>query len=31
LKNGGVDGLLSGRASLDAKKFAEIVKIAEKI
>ena len=29
LKNGGVDGLLSGRASLNAKKFAEIVKICE--
>ncbi len=29
LNNGGVDGLLSGRASLDAKKFAEIVKICE--
>jgi triosephosphate isomerase (TIM) len=29
LKNGGVDGLLAGRASLDAKKFAEIVKICE--
>lgn len=29
LKNGGVDGLLVGRASLDAKKFAEIVKICE--
>jgi triosephosphate isomerase len=29
LKNGGVDGLLSGRASLDAKKFAEIINIAE--
>ena len=31
LKNGGVDGLLPGRASLNAKKFAEIVKIAEEI
>ncbi len=31
LKNGGVDGLLPGRASLDAKKFTEIVKIAENI
>jgi triosephosphate isomerase len=31
LKNGGVDGLLPGRASLDAKKFVEIVKIAENI
>ena len=29
LKNGGVDGLLSGRASLDAKKFSEIIKICE--
>ena len=29
LNNGGVDGLLSGRASLNAKKFAEIVKICE--
>jgi triosephosphate isomerase len=29
LKNGGVDGLLVGRASLDVKKFTEIVKIAE--
>ena len=29
LKNGGVDGLLSGRASLNAEKFAEIVKICE--
>ena len=29
LKNGGVDGLLVGRASLDAKKFMEIVKICE--
>lgn len=31
LKNGGVDGLLPGRASLDAKKFVEIIKIAENI
>lgn len=31
LKNGGVDGLLPGRASLTAKKFIEIIKIAEKI
>ncbi|MFA6353792.1 MAG: triose-phosphate isomerase [Candidatus Paceibacterota bacterium] len=31
LKNGGVDGLLPGRASLDVKKFTEIIKIAEKI
>lgn len=29
LQNGGVDGLLSGRASLNAEKFAEIIKIAE--
>jgi len=29
LNNGGVDGLLSGRASLNAKKFAEIINIAE--
>ncbi|MFZ3011661.1 MAG: triose-phosphate isomerase [Minisyncoccia bacterium] len=29
LKNGGVDGLLPGRASLDAKKFIEIIKICE--
>jgi len=29
LQNGGVDGLLSGRASLDAKKFIGIVKICE--
>ena len=29
LKNGGVDGLLAGRASLDVKKFSEIVKICE--
>ena len=29
LKNGGVDGLLAGRASLDAKKFVEIIKICE--
>lgn len=30
VENGGVDGLLAGRASLDAKKFTEIIKIAEK-
>ena len=29
LKDGGVNGLLSGRASLDAQKFTEIVKICE--
>ncbi|KKS10881.1 MAG: Triosephosphate isomerase [Parcubacteria group bacterium GW2011_GWB1_41_5] len=29
LQNGGVDGLLPGRASLDAKKFVEIIKICE--
>lgn len=29
LENGGVDGLLAGKASLDAKKFTEIVKICE--
>ncbi len=29
LRNGGVDGLLVGRASLDAKKFGEIVKTCE--
>lgn len=29
LKNGGIDGLLVGRASLDAKKFTEIIKICE--
>ena len=29
LKNGGVDGLLPGRASLNVKKFVEIVKICE--
>jgi len=29
LRNGGVDGLLVGRASLDAKKFGEIVKKCE--
>ncbi|MBI3305820.1 triose-phosphate isomerase [Candidatus Nomurabacteria bacterium] len=28
-KNGGVDGLLAGKASLDAKKFIEIIKICE--
>ncbi len=31
LKNGGVDGLLPGRASLDAKKFLNIIKIAENL
>ena len=31
LKNGGVDGVMPGRASLDAKKFVEIIKIAESI
>lgn len=31
LKNGGVDGLLPGRVSLNAKKFCEIIKIAESI
>ncbi len=31
LKNGGVDGLLAGRASLTAKKFVEIIKIAENL
>jgi triosephosphate isomerase len=31
LRNGGVDGLLPGRASLDAKKFVEIIKIAENL
>ncbi len=31
LTKGGVDGLLPGRASLNAKKFSEIIKIAEKI
>ena len=29
LKDGGVDGLLPGRASLDARKFVEIIKICE--
>ena len=29
LKNGGVDGLLPGKASLDASKFVEIIKICE--
>ena len=29
LKNGGVDGLLVGRASLSAEKFVEIIKICE--
>ncbi|MEX2052224.1 MAG: triose-phosphate isomerase [Candidatus Paceibacterota bacterium] len=31
LKEGGVDGLLVGRASLDAKKFSQIISIAENI
>ncbi|MFZ2150052.1 MAG: triose-phosphate isomerase [Minisyncoccia bacterium] len=31
LENGGVDGLLPGRASLNAKKFNEIISIAEHI
>ncbi len=31
LKEGGVEGLLVGRASLNAKKFTEIIKIAEEI
>ena len=31
LQNGGVDGLLPGRASLDEKKFAQIINIAENI
>lgn len=31
LKNGGVNGLLVGRVSLDAKKFTEIIKIAENL
>ena len=31
LKNGGVDGLLPGKASLDPKKFSEIVRIAERL
>ncbi|MFA5791953.1 MAG: triose-phosphate isomerase [Candidatus Paceibacterota bacterium] len=31
LENGGVDGLLAGRASLDAKKFVEIINIAENL
>jgi triosephosphate isomerase len=31
LQNGGVDGLLVGRASLDVEKFSEIIKIAESI
>lgn len=31
LQNGGVDGLLAGRASLDAKKFIEIINIAENL
>lgn len=29
VKNGGADGLLVGKASLDAKKFSEIIKICE--
>jgi len=29
LKNGGVDGLLAGKASLDPKKFFEIIEICE--
>ncbi|MFZ1020110.1 MAG: triose-phosphate isomerase [Minisyncoccia bacterium] len=29
LRDGGVDGLLPGKASLDAKKFVEIIKICE--
>jgi triosephosphate isomerase len=31
LLNGGVDGLLPGRASLDVKKFVKIIAIAEKL
>ena len=31
LKNGGVDGLLVGRSSLDPKKFIEIIKICENL
>jgi len=31
LKNGGVDGLLAGRASLDAKKFLKIISITESV
>lgn len=31
LQNGGVEGLLVGRASLDAKKFVKIIEIAEHI
>lgn len=31
LRDGGVDGVLPGRASLTAKKFIEIIKIADKI
>ena len=31
LKNGGVDGVLVGKASLDVKKFTEIVNIAENL
>ncbi len=30
IKNGGVDGLLPGRASLDPKKFSKIIEIADK-
>ena len=29
LENGGIDGLLPGKASLDAEEFTEIVKICE--
>jgi triosephosphate isomerase len=31
LEHGGVDGLLVGKASLDVKKFTEIIKIAENL
>lgn len=31
LQNGGVDGLLPGKASLDAKKFVQIINIAENL
>ncbi len=31
LRHGGVDGVLPGRASLDAKKFTEIIRIAESL
>jgi len=31
LKNGGIDGLLPGKASLDAKKFTAVVNIAENL